>query len=62
MCGDLAYKATIGIFNNSASLITSLYLAVYFIPPPTIITGLVDWIIIFTDFFINSGWGLKVTE
>ena len=33
--------------NNSANFITSLYFAVYFIPPPAIITGLIEFKIIF---------------
>jgi len=44
---------TIGEFNNSASLITSLNLSLYFIPPPTTITGLIAERIILTAFFIS---------
>jgi hypothetical protein len=44
---------TIGIFNNSASLTTSLYFPGYFIPPPAIITVLLDVKIIFVDFLIS---------
>ena len=44
---------TIGIFNNSANLITSLYLEVHFIPPPAMITDLFDWAIILADFLMS---------
>jgi hypothetical protein len=49
-----------GTFNNSASLITSLYFAVYLIPPPAMMTNCFAWLIIFAAFFIFSFLPLRV--
>ena len=43
---------TIGIFNNSANFITSLYFPIYLIPPPAMMTVFLELLIIFTAFFI----------